>query len=209
MKQFTLLAIFIMAGQTIVAGNKESRDDYSMKTLFNKERSNGVYGAFSFNYSQIDHKDAFIMGGRGAWVIDHSLAIGLGGYGFVNGIDTDYIFGNNQEYDLAGGYGGLFIEPIILPRLPVHISVPILLGVGGVAFIDSYRDWDEWYFDHNRSDAFLVLEPAVELEFNMSRYFRLAASLGYRFTSEVKLENVSPHVLEGPTVGLVFKFGKF
>ncbi|MDX9881824.1 MAG: hypothetical protein RBS73_07130 [Prolixibacteraceae bacterium] len=209
MKQFTLLVIFALACQIALAGNKKDQDDYTMGTLFNQSRNNGGYGALSLNYSQIDHKDAFIMGARGAWVIDHSLALGLGGYGFINGIDTDYIFENDHEYDLAGGYGGLFLEPILFPRLPVHISVPVLFGIGGIAFVDNYNDWDDWYFDDDQSDVFLVLEPGVELEFNMSRHFRMAASLSYRFTSDIELEAVNSDVLEGLTVGLVFKFGKF
>lgn len=209
MKQFTLLVIFALVCQIALAGNKKDQDDYNMGTLFNRNKSNGGYGAISLNYSQIDNKDAFIMGARGAWVIDHSLAIGLGGYGFINGVDTDYIFENNQEYDLAGGYGGLILEPILAPRLPVHISVPVLLGIGGVAFVDSYDDWDNWYYDDDQSDVFLVLEPGVELEFNMSKHVRMAASLSYRFTSDIELETIDPDVMEGPTVGLVFKFGKF
>ena len=209
MKQFILPVVFLLTCQVVLAGNKNDQDDYSMGTIFNKNKSNGGYGAISLNYSQIDNKDAFIMGARGSWVIDHSLAIGLGGYGFINGVDTNYLFDNDHEYDLGGGYGGLIIEPIVLPRLPVHISVPVLLGVGGVAFIDSYDDWNDWYYDDEQGDAFLVLEPAVELEFNMSKHIRMAASMSYRFTSDVELENIDPDVLEGPTVGLVFKFGKF
>lgn len=210
MKQFTLLLLFIIACQLVfAAGSKKDQDNYNMGTFFNRNKSNGGYGALSFNYSQIDNKDAFIMGARGSWIIDHSFAIGVGGYGFVNGVDTDYIFDNDFEYDLAGGYGGLILEPILAPRLPVHISVPVLLGIGGVAFIDGYDDWDNWYYDNNQSDVYLVFEPGVELEFNMTRHFRLAASLSYRFTSDVELENVKPDVMEGTTVGLVFKFGKF
>ena len=209
MKQFTLLFTLALVCQIVFAGNDNDQDDYKIATLFNRNNSNGGYGAISLNYSQIDNKDAFIMGARGSWIIDHSLAIGLGGYGFINGVDTDYIFDNDHEYDLGGGYGGLIIEPILAPRLPVHISVPILLGVGGVGYVDSYDDWDNWYFDDDRSDAFLVLEPGIELEFNMSKHVRMAASLSYRFTSDVELENIQSDVLEGTTVGLVFKFGKF
>ena len=209
MKQFTLLLVFVLACQIVFGGEKKDQDDYKMGTLLNRNKSNGGYGALSINYSQIDNKDAFIMGARGSWIIDHSFAIGMGGYGFINGVDTDHVFDNDYEYDLAGGYGGLILEPIIAPKLPVHISVPVLLGIGGIAYVDEYDHWDDWYYDNDKNDVFLVFEPGVELEFNMTRHMRMAASLSYRFTSDIEMEELSPDVLEGFTVGLVFKFGKF
>ena len=59
-------------------------NDDEMQTIFSQKRSNGAYGAFSLGYSQIDGKDAFVTGARGAFIINHSLAIGIGGYGFIN-----------------------------------------------------------------------------------------------------------------------------
>lgn len=211
MKKITILLVFGILFNFSFAGNKKDFDDETqMGTLFNKHRSNGGYGAISLNYSEIDGKDAFIMGARGAWIIDHSFAIGIGGYGFINDIDTDRIFDNDDfEYDLAGGYGGLILEPIIAPKLPVHISVPILFGIGGVAYVEDYDRWDHWSYNDDENDVFLVLEPAVELEFNMTRHLRVAASLSYRFTSDIEMINTDPDVLEGYNFGLVFKFGKF
>lgn len=204
MKQLALLFALITAYSFSFAGNQDDND--GMKTLFGRNRSNGGYGALSFNYSEINHQDAFVMGARGAWVINHAFAIGLGGYGFVNNIDVNELSHYDADLDLAGGYGGLILEPIIASRLPVHISLPVLLGIGGVAYVDDY-EWN-WY-DDNQSDVFLVCEPGVELEFNMTRHMRLAASFSYRFTSDVEMIDIKPDVLRGYNVGLTFKFGKF
>jgi hypothetical protein len=38
---------------------------------------------------------------------------------------------------------------------------------------------------------------------------RLAASLGYRFTSKIEMADTNPDILEGTNIGLVIKFGKF
>jgi hypothetical protein len=157
--------------------------------------------------TQIDGKDAFLMGARGSWIIDHSFAIGLGGCGFVNDVNYHNWINNDLNNNLAGGYGGLYLEPIIAPRLPVHVSVPVLFGIGGVATIDD-RD-DNWEWRDSESDVFLVFEPSVELEFNMTRHLRLAGTIGYRFTSKVEMDNVSPDILEGTNVGLILKFGRF
>ncbi len=57
--------------------------------------------------------------------------MGFGGTGFIN--DISYNNAENQYTNLTGGYGGLLLEPIILPWFPVHVSLPILFGAGGIA----------------------------------------------------------------------------
>ncbi len=208
MKQLALLLILVFAFQ-FGYSQDEYRDPDEMSTIFSKRRSNGGYGALSFGYTEIDGKDAFIAGARGGWIINHSIAIGLGGYGFVNDLDYDNVFNDDHDYDLAGGYGGLFIEPIIGSKMPVHLSFPILFGIGGVSYIEDHNHWDYWWSDDEHSDVFFVLEPAVEVELNMTRHFRLAITGSYRFTSDIEMLDTDPDILKGFTAGLVFKFGKF
>lgn len=202
---------FILAMGMLCA---QAQDDYNndqVKTVFSKNRSNGFYGAFTLGYSQIDGKDALVTGGRMAFIFDHSFAIGLGGYGFVNNLDY-HTYYNNQplDYTLAGGYGGLIIEPIVGGRNPVHFSFPILVGVGGAALIeDSPYTWEYDPFNEVDHDLFFVVEPAVELEANLTKWFRTAASISYRFTSNVNLFETNKDVLRGLVFNLTFKFGKF
>lgn len=208
MNKLTLLLILVFG--FLMATAQEDRECNEISTLFSKSNSNGGYGAMSFSYTEIDGKDAFLVGARGAWIIDHSFAIGLGGSGFVNDINYDNWRDNDLNYNLAGGFGGLYLEPIIAPRLPVHLSFPMLFGVGGIARIDDKHHWESnWMHDDSNEDAFLIFEPAVELEFNMTRFMRLGALLSYRFTSKIDMDNTDPDILEGASVGLIMKFGKF
>ena len=200
------LFILIFIGLGVLCASAQENTDNQISTIFSKNRSNGGYGALSFGYTQIDGKDAFLMGARGSWIINHSFAIGLGGTSFINDVNYNNWRDNDLDYNLAGGYGGLYLEPILAHRLPVHISVPILFGVGAVAQVEDHRDWT---YDDTRSDVFLVFEPAVELEFNMTRHFRLAGTIGYRFTSKVEMVNTNSDVMEGANIGLILKFGKF
>lgn len=207
MRKLVTIMLLVMASQLIMAQDYDSQE---MGTIFSKkDRSNGGYGAISLSYTEIDSKDAFVMGARGGWIINHSFAIGLGGYGFVNDINYNDPFHNDLNYSLAGGYGGLFLEPILASKMPVHLSFPILFGVGGVSYIENHNNWDYWWNQDGLSDVFLVIEPAVELEFNMTRHFRMAATASYRFTSDVEMDMTDPELLNGLNIGLVFKFGKF
>lgn len=193
----------------LLASAQDYKENDQISTIFSKNRRNGGYGALSLSYTQIDSKDAFMMGARGSWIIDHSFAIGLGGCGFINDVNYHGWLNNDLDNNLAGGYGGIYLEPIIAPRLPVHISIPVLLGIGAITNIEDHRDWENWTLDDSDNDVYLVFEPAVELEFNMTRHLRLAGSLGYRFTSKIDIRNTNPDILEGTNVGLIFKFGRF
>jgi len=187
--------------------HKDKSDDY--QTLFGNNRSSGGYGAFNVGYSQIDNKQAIIFGGKFEWIIGHSLGLGFGGNGFIN--ENHYDPNLNTDVFLTGGYGGFIIEPIILPKFPVHISFPILLGAGGISYITQDMDYHNIVED---SEFFLIAEPSAELEFNITRHFRIALGASYRFASPFDVgasgsPSVSSDSLESWTYMMTFKFGKF
>ncbi len=209
MKKYFLLLIMSWA---VLFTNAQEEKRNEIQTLFSGQSSLGFYGSFSLGYSQINEKDALVSGARGGLIFNHSTAIGLAGYGFVNNMESHmYQNENRMRYSLAGGYGGIFIEPIIGGLKPVHVAFPVLFGMGGIAQVRNYGPgyWEFPYFDTPESDLFFIIEPAVELEFNLARFFRTAVALSYRFTSDIELFEVSEDVLQGFTFGLTFKFGKF
>ena len=208
MKKYITLLLIIC----VIPFASAQDENEEFKTLFGDGNiSHGGYGAVSINYSQIDGKDAIMMGGRGAWVIGHSFAIGFAGTGFLNDYHFNPDLAGGRNVNLAGGYGGLLLEPIILPRFPVHLSIPMLIGVGGVAYTTSYNpyEWDESHYYVEEATSFMVFEPGVELEINVVRFFRLAIGGYYRLTSKVQLYDTPEDVLKGFSGGITLKFGKF
>lgn len=194
-----------------------AQQETEMKTVFGNSgiRSNGAYGALTTGYSNIDGRDAILMGARGAWLINHRLGIGLAGTGFLTSSKDDALL--NDRYQLAGGYGGLFLEFIVNPNSPVHVSFPLTIGGGGIAYVRkdySYNsDFDALEHD---SEAFFMVEPGIELELNLVKFMRIAFGASYRYTSDVKLEYtnnnasiVGTDALRGFSGGITLKFGKF
>ena len=203
-----------------------------MKTLFNKssdkKMSNGGYGSFSIGYTQIDNKDALLLGGRVAWIANHRFALGFAGNGFFNSVQKSYnSIDDPSEYFLTGGYGGLFFEPILMPNKPVHVSFPIMLGAGGVTAVQS-ENWTSSYNNHQvnyyDADAFFVFEPGVDIEFNIVKFFRVALGASYRLTNGVDLKykyldpndnynekiiTVNKNALNAFNFNIGFKFGWF
>ena len=204
----SILFISIYAFSQIVEDEyTKRRKDDEIKTLIGRSNEIGGYGGLSVLYSQIDKKDAFVFGARGGLIMGHAFALGIGGTGFVNDSHLDNMLGRNVS--LAGGYGGMFFEPIIFPKFPVHISVPVLVGIGGVAYTSvEVREWNNDYFVED-SETFLVLEPGLEMEMNLTQFFRFSMGTYYRYTSEIELMNTDKDVLNGFSFGVNFKFGKF
>lgn len=205
----TLGFLLVFNANNSIAQEKESRE---MKTIFGSGNiSHGGYGALMISYSQLDGKDAILIGARGGWLINHSVTIGLAGYGIASDLEySDKYPYVNEPVNLAGGYGGLFIEPILAPKYPVHVAFPIIIGAGGLAYVSStWDDNDDWNDEVYNSDAFFVLEPGIEIEFNLVHFMRLSLGASYRYTSNLDLYKTDPKILDDFSYGLTLKFGKF
>ena len=203
--------LFSQESDTLIKPDDEERPkNKEYMTLFGHNRPGGAYGAFSTGYSQIAGEHAVMFGGKFEWIAAQSFGFGFGGKGFIN--EYHYEPNINREAFLTGGYGGLYIEPIILPRFPIHMAFPVLFGAGGVSYITKDGDFDENFIEE--SEAILVIEPSAELEFNITRHFRLAFCASYLFTTPFDIGSAQPPVvssksLEGWNYNITFKFGKF
>ena len=218
-RYFTMIVILALALLAVVAQEAESespqerqkRNPGQVQTLFDPHSGSGGYGAFTIGYTKMNKRDALLMGGRGEWVIGHGFGLGMGGYGFVS--DPVYNPVDELNYSLAGGYGGLIMEPILFGWFPVHLSFPILVGAGGVANTSYSADWYDPYEHYDgyveEASAFFVAEASVEVEFNLVRFFRLALFGSYRYTSDIIMEDTPADALRGWSAGMTFKFGSF
>ncbi len=219
MKKIIVLALFLAVTFSTFA--QEKTDKPQMKTLFgNNDRiRHGGYGGILINYSQLNdkdlkNKDAILVGARGAWIIDHHFAIGIGGMGFAS---QNKFNNDSDDYVLGGGYGGLIFEPILAPFNVVNVSFPILVGAGGAAYTKYFEDQDyeddDYYWDRYDASAFFVVEPGVEINLNLVKFMRVSFGGYYRYTSGLNLENpngiTNKELLNGFSCGLGLKFGKF
>jgi hypothetical protein len=195
-----------------------AQKENEFKTIFGGHEAGG-YGALSIGYTEIDSSRALLFQARGGVIFWHTVSLGLGGTGFVSEYRQDPYL--NQSTSMIGGYGGAYLEFILLGRSPVHLSVPLFFGLGGA----SYTAWENEGTEYERLNyiddvaSFLVFEPSVELEFNLSHNIRMAAYFSMRYTNDLDISAsntsgtsvplVSPEALNSYSVGIIFKFGKF
>ncbi|MCX6301865.1 MAG: hypothetical protein NTW82_06750 [Bacteroidia bacterium] len=180
MKKIIFTASMLLMVSIVTFSQEEPEFQYyknnEMKTLLGHDRGGGGYCSFSTGYSNINNMDAILFGGRFSWMASHSLGIGMGATGFIN--EFHYEPAIDRDVFLTGGYGGLYIEPVLLPRFPVHLSFPVLFGFGGISFISKDIEFNENFLEDSK--AFLLIEPSAELELNLTRFLRLAIGASYR-----------------------------
>lgn len=211
MRKFTMLFMFALV--TLFSRAQDNCQANEIQTLFSNHNNIGYYGSFSVGYSEIDGLEALVTGGRAALIFNHKMALGLAGYGFFNNLDDyNHLYDGKASYYLTGAYGGVLIEPIIGGLKLVHVTFPLLIGVGGVAARKHYileNGEIPYTIDYPEHDVFFVIKPAVELEVNIIRFFRIAATLSYRIAPHFDLVSVDNDALEGLQFSFNFKFGKF
>jgi hypothetical protein len=213
MKKIYLLLAFISALLYVNAqeDTETYRNEDEFKTIFGGKTIGG-YGSIGVGYAIIDDNSAVSFDARGGIIMGHWFAMGIGGSGFVT--PYEYNTAHSTDLSLAGGYGGFFGEIILMPKSPVHLSFPVLIGLGGAAISTRYNpnsNTDVTSYIEETS-IFTVIEPSVELEFNFTKFFRLSGFFSYRYTTDLEFDNtyeVSPDALVNYSAGVRFKFGKF
>lgn len=182
-----------------------------MKTVFGSGTEIKGFASFDNKITDFNAEKALFMGGHGGVILNKHIVFGLGGYGLVTRNEFDGIV-PDKELDLYGGYGGLVLGYIIAPKEVIHVTVPVLLGAGGIEVVDHdiARNIDDRGVTVERS-AFFVVEPSVQVEINVTKFFRFAIGGGYRFVHGSSLGNnqVKDGDLTSWTANVSFIAGRF
>ena len=94
------------------------------------------------------------------------------------------------------------------------MSFPVTIGAGGVSYVRSNRDFE--FYESEDSHAFFVVEPGVDVEFNLLPFVRFGVGVKYRVTSDMEMTYIDSgnrildrDALSGFSTALTLKFGKF
>ena len=209
----TTIVILVLTTTLSFAQEEEPRE---MKTLFSKGASVRGFGALETKYSEINTDHTIIVGAKGGVIINKHFTVGLAGYGMssinkFDGIDP------NQELYLYGGYAGLLLGYNIFPKEIIHINFPVLIGAGGFHVSDrnyyqEIRNDNEIRTEHSiENSSALVIEPGIEVEINVTKFFRIGLGSSYRLVSGVTLDrnNITDSDLSNWSTHASLKFGKF
>jgi hypothetical protein len=172
----------------------------------------GGYGALVVKFTSINKEFGVLVGARGGWIINHTFAIGIGGYGLANEVPARSISWIGSRY-MDFGYGGLDLEYIANSNAVVHYSVHTLIGAGALGHRSFYYSdfgtglgLDDVGEEHR---PFFVLEPGVNVDLNVTTWFRFSVGASYRFIGPVRSDIATADDLKGPSGMLTFRFGSF
>jgi len=188
--------------------NRSSNEE---ETLSRNNAHSGGYGALTFKGSKFKDASILLMGIRGAWVINRSLGIGIDLNGVIPVTKYDDVDPEGRNTGiLLGGYGGLLIEPIIWSNKIVHLTIPVSIGAGWLGYIEDWEN-DHYYYGGELfdQDVFWYIEPGVNAEINITKYFRVNVGISKRFTQDLNLYNTPSDAFDKINYVLILKFGGF
>lgn len=216
MKKYLYITLISLSTFSYSQKYVDTNDPYNdeVKSLLSKGNDLNAFGAIDLKVGSFVGERALLTGAYGGFIINRRYLFGVAGYGLVTNVEFDGMVPNDPEtkkLNLHGGYGGVLIGPTIAHKELVHISIPIVLGVG------SFEVVDKNFFSSNLADSeftiensiFFVIEPGIQLEFNITKHFRISTGVTYRHISGTELANVKDEDVTGVSGILSFRFGRF
>ncbi|SNS68804.1 hypothetical protein SAMN05421640_0856 [Ekhidna lutea] len=181
-----------------------------IKTLSGSMSHSGGFGALSFRSTEFRNESLVLAGLRGGWIINRTLGIGVEGHGIIPTAKFDDIEAG-REVNILGGYGGMFLELIFFSNEVVHVTFPVSGGAGWLGYHRTSEDVTmPGPIDQEvDGDVFWYLEPGADLEFNVSRNFRLALGASKRFTQDLELVNTKSNAFDKLNYFITLKVGGF
>jgi hypothetical protein len=158
-----------------------------------------------------------MFGVQGGWIVNHRFILGLAGYGLASRHEVpDAMRVGGTPSTLEMGYGGLRLGYVFMPESLAHFGFGMVVGGGGLAAVSreaatTVAPNGETQTEQRRanSEAFMVFEPNVEGEVNVTRFMRIAVSGSYRFMNGIGSPGLDNASVGGPALGLALRFGAF
>jgi hypothetical protein len=142
------------------------------------------------------------VGVKGAWLINHSISIGGGGFWLFD-VETDGISPDGKPLYLDMGYGGFEIGYVLQYKGKVDLAFYTFLAIGGVRLCEHKPGCQI------EADGFYVIEPRVSMDIEVARWCHLDLGVGYFFVLDAEVGEITSIDLSGPAGTISLKFGRF
>lgn len=166
------------------------------------KKGSGGFGGPIMEISNITGVTGVTVGGGGGAIIGEFF---FGGFGQGTG-HGQAVF-NEERYNISMGVGGFWLGYTPRSHKLVHPYGGFKIGWGGVHMKLNEEGDNRDSF----SDRISIIQPEVGLELNVTRWFRIALTGGYRYISGIKnlpagLNNADFSSLTG---NFTFRFGGY
>ncbi|MFI1744019.1 hypothetical protein [Thalassobellus sediminis] len=209
MKNYKLIFLIILTFyfSNLQAQEQGKSDSDYIEFNDRKNTVHGVYVGLGMYSGKIHGADTYLADFKIAYVANQQFEVGFVGVGFYSDLNKRGLDFNNR--DLVGAYGGLHLEPILFGKSLLSVSFPVLIGGGGIVLLDE-NDIEDVEIEDDEWQAVFVVEPGINVLFNLSRYVQLEAGVKYRFSSKIDLNpDYDFNNINGFSAGVGIKIGVF
>ncbi len=164
----------------------------------------GFYGSLGVRGARIDNSSAMLLTPSINLLVkpheDHVFSSGLElNYLVTNTTTETSPYRDGMQY----GYGGVRIGYTPFYSFIVHPTVSLLVGGGSV------KTEEKDVLHTEIEDEFFLLEPELDVEVNITSFFRISGFVSYRFLMSVDHPTLKSADLDGISGGLKLNFGSF
>jgi len=181
----------------------------------NAVRSSGGYGALTNKFTKIGGGYTNMSGVYGGWYINHKFMLGIAGAAVTNNLPVpdqySAVPGTKMSYEY--GQCGLMTEYVLGSNKAVHIAFQLFSGAG---FTTQYQrhNWNDDNDDFDARNAkdtnwFVVTEPGINVEVNVFKWMRFCPGISYRAAYGSDAEGLKDKDINGTSLNLSLKFGRF
>jgi hypothetical protein len=204
-----VLVIALLAFHSVNAQREQPR------ALFDSLALSGGFFSLDLRYTEVMGTNAVLMGFGMGIVVNDNLNIGLAGAFNTSTIKNDRyerFLNDSLQVNTGGGlemnygYGGLFVERVFFHRSPIHFSVPVLIGLGGINYGYPLPNSNSENRNKVAGQAFFALEPGLQLEATIIRKFRIGVGASYLYTSDLDLPETAPDALRTVMYRLTLRY---
>jgi hypothetical protein len=200
MGRFSRLIIFLASLALVISTNaigQDSTKTSSIRTVFGGKKASlkvnylGIYFAPEYQYGQLG--GSFTSLGGGSFMLQFNKKLGVGVTGFGS-------FRNNQSSNINGSFAGLKLEYTLKPDAAIHVSFPLVIGVGGNGLGEfgehhAFKgDRDGGVFptdgidpnvihtdyDDESGNISKIIQPGIIAEANLARFVKFHIGANYR-----------------------------
>lgn len=206
---FFVFSVLFISAQTEYGSHTIIRNNESQMTGYFSIDA-GLYGvddyavgSMGFTIASTTNK-VFSFGAVGNWIIDSQ-----GNIENVYMINDQIIYDGKIKKNI--GYGGVLLEPSLLPSLPINITIPMVIGYGVVnyKFVNDIY-WNREFQDIDNKQNFFIFSLGIRLQLNITKSIRLAIGPSYKATTNKnELTNHDFDLLNGFNLDLAIKLGKY
>lgn len=203
MKKIKLYFVASVFFLSLVGKINAQESNNNFRSIFNSKPSFGGYGMQHVGYTKMNGLSTIFFRIGGGISIDKRLGMGIA---FTPFFTENPQQNNKTGTSYNGTYIAFFLEPTFFSEKPIHFSVPLLIGGGGISTKNSHYGKPYSYQWNKRWEDYLLFEPGINVEVNLARFLKIFAGFSYRMATELSLDKVENQTKVRTTI---FKNGEF